>query len=88
MILTDVKNFFFSLQFFNFFLVPLQTSLVAGVQERINALSDEELERRFEVVATKDRLAEEERSLNNSIEALREMEGALLENATRFSTSI
>jgi hypothetical protein len=32
------------IKFFNFLLVPLQTSLVAGVQERINVLTDDELE--------------------------------------------
>lgn len=73
------------LKFYNFFLVPLQTKLVAGVQERTNVLTDEELEQRFEVSATKSKLGEDERALSNSIEALREMEGSLLENATRFS---
>ncbi len=73
------------LQFFNFFLVPLQTKLVAGVQERTNVLSDDDLLQRFEVSATKAKLAEDERLLQNSIEGLREMESSLLENATRFS---
>lgn len=72
-------------QFFNFFLVPLQTTLVAGVQERTNVLSDEELEQRFEVAATKDKLADDLKGIAASLEALREMESALLENATRFS---
>ena len=76
------------LKFFNFLLVPLQTSLVAGVQERTNVLSDDELEVKFEVSATKTKLLEEERLLTTSVDSLKEMEGALLENASRFITSI
>merc|ERR1711991_642225 len=76
------------IKFFNFLLVPLQTQLVAGVQERTNVLSDEELEQKFEVAATRSKLAETERSITTSIESLREMEGALQENATRFITAI
>jgi hypothetical protein len=76
------------IKFFNFLLVPLQTSLVAGVQERTNVLSDEELEQKFEVASTKAKLQEDERVLTTAIDGLREMEGALLENATRFITSI
>lgn len=73
------------LKFFNFFLVPLQTKLAVGVQERANVLTDEELEQRFEVSATKTKLREDERALTNTLDTLREMEGSLLENATRFS---
>lgn len=95
------------IKFFNFLLVPLQTSLVAGVQERINVLTDDELEVRaflslflpffermfivqakFEASASKTRLLDEERLLAVSVDALREMEGALLENASRFITAI
>ena len=75
------------IKFFNFLLVPLQTQLVASVQERTNILSDEDLESKFEVAATKTKLAEDERTLAAQVDALREMEGALLENATRFITS-
>jgi hypothetical protein len=76
------------LKFFNFLLVPLQTSLVAGVQERTNVMTDDELESKFEVAATKAKLLDEERLLSSSVDSLREMEGALLENASRFITSM
>ena len=76
------------IKFFNFLLVPLQTKLVASIQERINILNDEDLEAKFEVEATKNKLSEDERNLSLQVDSLREMEGALLENATRFITAI
>ncbi len=76
------------LKFFNFLLVPLQTSLVAGVQERTNVMTDDELDSKFEVTATKAKLLDEERLLSASVDSLREMEGSLLENASRFVTSL
>jgi hypothetical protein len=46
------------------------------------------LQAKFEASASKQRLLDEERLLAVSVDALREMEGALLENASRFVTAI
>lgn len=82
-VLTNIQ-----LKFFNLVLVPLQTRLMTGVQEKTNVLSDDELEQRFEVTTTRTKLQEDERATNGAIENLRAMEDALLENANRFVITI
>eukprot|EP01091_Cochliopodium_minus_P015076 TRINITY_DN5270_c0_g1_i1.p1 TRINITY_DN5270_c0_g1~~TRINITY_DN5270_c0_g1_i1.p1 ORF type:complete len:693 (-),score=219.54 TRINITY_DN5270_c0_g1_i1:93-2171(-) len=73
------------LKWFNFFLVPLQTTLWSQIQESVNVLSEEDLQQKFEVNATKKRLEKRISFLKEEISRLEIQEKQLLESSTFFS---
>merc|ERR1712108_26720 len=81
-----VKNVL--LKFYNFFLVPIQTKLWNAIHGQISTLSLEELEAKFEVEATANRLKEEEKRLEEELKKFIEQEAVFLKASTQFSHPI
>ena len=73
------------LKWYNFFLVPLQTALWNEVQEAVNVLSEEDLQQKFEVVATKKRLEKKIAALKENVSNLEVQEQLLLKASTLYS---
>jgi hypothetical protein len=73
------------LKFYNFFLVPMQTDLWTEVQRRITTVSDEQLDQFFQVKTNKEKLKEDEKSLEQLLAKTTEQETQFLEIARQFT---
>lgn len=73
------------LKFYNFFLVPMQTELWTEIQRRITTVSDEQLDQYFQVKTTKEKLKEDERTLEALLAKTSEQETAFLDIARQFT---
>jgi GTPase Era involved in 16S rRNA processing len=73
------------LKFYNFFLVPMQTDLWNEVQRKITTVSDEQLDQFFQVKTTKDKLKEDEKSLESLLSRTTEQETQFLDIARQFT---
>ena len=73
------------LKFYNYFLVPLETSLWSEMQRRIGELSDKSLEDLFEINSVKDAFSNAEIRHQSILKDLEDKEKILLEAATLFS---
>jgi len=73
------------LKFYNFFLLPMQSSLWNTIQSTITCLSDSALAEIFEVNAVKEKLLEDEQVLKSVLEKCVEQEESFLKDSTIFS---
>jgi len=73
------------LKTFNFFLVPMQTSLWADIQGAITCLTEEQLEELFEVKATRQRLQDAETDMQAILQRFGQQEAQFLELASTFA---
>eukprot|EP01116_Phalansterium_solitarium_P008438 TRINITY_DN22350_c0_g1_i1.p1 TRINITY_DN22350_c0_g1~~TRINITY_DN22350_c0_g1_i1.p1 ORF type:complete len:681 (-),score=139.34 TRINITY_DN22350_c0_g1_i1:83-2125(-) len=73
------------LKTYNYFLVPLQTSLWTEIQGNITCLPDVDLKELFEVSASVSRLKDEEQRMQGIIRQFGEQESFFLLQAQRFS---
>jgi len=73
------------LKFYNFLLVPMQTSLWAEIQGKVTTLTDEQLDQIFEVNATRNKLEADEQNLISQIKTCSTQESQFIEAATHFS---
>jgi len=73
------------LKTFNFFLVPMQTSLWAEIQGSVTCLTEEQLEELFEVKSTRQRLQESEVDMQTVLQRFGQQEGYFLEITGTFA---
>jgi hypothetical protein len=73
------------LKFYNFFLIPMQTSLWNTIQGTVTCLSDSALAEIFEVNAVKEKLLEDEKVLKNVLDRCVSQEESFLRESTIFS---
>jgi len=81
----DTISYNIKLKWYNFFLVPLQTLLWNQIQESVNVLSEQDLQQKFEVNATKKRLEKKINTLKENISSLEIQEQQLLKSSTLYS---
>lgn len=73
------------LKFYNFFLLPMQSSLWNTIQSTITCLSDSALAEIFEVNAVKEKLLDDEKVLKTVLDKCVEQEESFLKDSTIFS---
>jgi len=78
-----IKNVIYKL--YNFFLVPIQTDLWNAMQGKLSQLSDQQLESTFEVGATKDKVNDQIRRLENLVQQCSSLENDLLQVSYQYS---
>jgi len=78
-----VKNIM--LKTYNYFLVPMQTSLWGEVQSEVTCFSDAKLEELFELSVTVGRFQEEEKQVSHILAHFEEQEQELMDAANQFS---
>eukprot|EP01112_Ceratiomyxa_fruticulosa_P015981 TRINITY_DN4787_c0_g1_i1.p1 TRINITY_DN4787_c0_g1~~TRINITY_DN4787_c0_g1_i1.p1 ORF type:complete len:740 (-),score=173.13 TRINITY_DN4787_c0_g1_i1:40-2259(-) len=76
------------LKCYNFFLLPMQNALWGEVQGKITILSDQMLEELFEVSVTREKLKDDQRSLQQIMSQFQDQEQSFLEAANSFSHPI
>jgi len=73
------------LKFYNFFLVPMQHELWNEIQGKVNCLSDSQLEQIFEVSATKDKLTQSRKQLEDLLAKTSEHDKLFMQYTAVFS---
>jgi len=76
------------LKFYNFFLVPMQGELWNEIQGKVNTLSDESLEKLFDVNTTKSKLSQTTQRLKDDLSKAAEQDKLFMEYASSFSHPI
>lgn len=76
------------LKVYNFLLVPMQGALWTAVQAAVSSLSDSDLQRKFEVNATVQRLQSMERDMLEKIELAKTVQVDIQRNSASFTNPI
>eukprot|EP01092_Planopodium_desertum_P009916 TRINITY_DN4335_c0_g2_i3.p1 TRINITY_DN4335_c0_g2~~TRINITY_DN4335_c0_g2_i3.p1 ORF type:complete len:111 (+),score=29.91 TRINITY_DN4335_c0_g2_i3:29-361(+) len=73
------------LKCYNFYLVPMETDLWGKLQGKVTSLSDEKIEELFEVLATTEKLKDQEVSVKNMQIKFKEQEKDFMTAAHKFA---